>query len=412
VTTVALPSGRVVTLAGAKPPAPLARRALAPLFSELEDALGKEIDVGSLELRDFHTLRAIATRLGYVAEETITLDCRNCGEAFEHAPCAAVPLGPFVDRELDDPELDATLDLSAAHRVPGLGAVRLRARTAAEAAPLFVALARRRLRIDARVVTAMGVAALGDETRPPRIARALERCPDGAFRALGDLYLRAHYPPRLFSIATCPACGARNDVDAPFEREFEPDSPVTSNADPAKDPLPAFDEFALAAREMAEHALGEHARDVAFVVEGGVPACDDGGEPLLGSYLPAAEGTATSPSRSAEIAVFFRTFRAMWAEDGPYDWRAELRETIDHELEHHMGALGGHDPMDEEERRAIDDEARRVVGKKALAREAVSSLARLAGHDLAGFLRRTWLVWAVLAIATVLAILAASRGAD
>jgi hypothetical protein len=99
----------------------------------------------------------------------------------------------------------------------------------------------------------------------------------------------------------------------------------------------------------------------------------------------------------------------MWTEDGPYDWRAELLETIEHELEHHTNELGGHDPMDEEERRAIDDEARRVVGKKALERAAVCALAREAGSDVAGFLRRTWLVWVVLAIATILATFAASR---
>ena len=32
---------------------------------------------------------------------------------------------------------------------------------------------------------------------------------------------------------------------------------------------------------------------------------------------------------------------AMWQEDGPYDWEDELRETVEHEYEHH----GGHDTV-------------------------------------------------------------------
>jgi hypothetical protein len=405
---VALFGGGVVTLPP-PPVRPAARREGAPLFSEVGDALGDAIDVGALALRDFHALRAVATRLGYLAEETVAIDCRNCGAAMEHAPCAAMALGPFEERALDDAELDARIDLAVAHDVPGLGAVRLRDVTAAEAAPLFVALTRRRLRVDARVVAAMGVAAVGGETRATAISRALSRCSEKAFRRVCDLYLRAHYPPRLFSIAVCPSCGARNDVDAPYEREFAPESSLQSNADPGAEPLPPFDDFARVAKELAERALGDHSRDVAFVVDGGVPACDDGGEPLLGSYVPSAPGSDTEPSRSAEITVYYRTFRAMWTEDGPYDWRAELVETIEHELDHHEGALAGHDPMDEEERRAIDEEARRVVGKKALARAAVSSLARERARDVAGFLRRTWFVWAVLAIVTILATLATSR---
>ena len=54
------------------------------------------------------------------------------------------------------------------------------------------------------------------------IAEALARCSDAAWVAIGDLFLRAHYAPRLASVAICPKCGARNDVDAPYEREFEP----------------------------------------------------------------------------------------------------------------------------------------------------------------------------------------------
>ena len=134
-----------------------------------------------------------------------------------------------------------------------------------------------------------------------------------------------------------------------------------------------------------------------FLVEGGVAACDDGGEPLLGSYLPPSPGDASTPSRAGEIAVFFRTFRAMWREEGPYDWEAELDETVAHEFEHHLGALRGDDPMDEHEREAIDLEARRIHGEKALIRRDVAALA----HDFSGFWRRTWPLWLVLVVVTL-----------
>ena len=56
------------------------------------------------------------------------------------------------------------------------------------------------------------------------------------------------------------------------------------------------------------------------------------------------------PERPAEVTIFYRTFRAMWNEEGGYDWEAEIRETIEHELEHHVAFLTGDDPMDEAER--------------------------------------------------------------
>ena len=76
------------------------------------------VDPSTLQLRDFHALRAIAARLGWLAEEPIHIQCHNCGEPMRHVPCAHLELGPFLDGELHDPELDATLDLSVAHPVP------------------------------------------------------------------------------------------------------------------------------------------------------------------------------------------------------------------------------------------------------------------------------------------------------
>jgi hypothetical protein len=418
-----LPSGRVVELSARRGGAARVRGAKAPLFSEvaalvrsgeLELSDGEApIEPASLLLPDFHAVRAIATKMGLLAEETIEIECRNCEATIRIAPCAAMELGPFVDRELRDPELDRTLELGVAHAIPEVHiagrtarSVTFEARTAGEAEPLFRALRRRRFVVSPRVVRAMGVVAMGDERDAGPIARALAACSDEAWDAVTDLYLEASYPPRLFAIAPCPACGARNDVDAPFEREFVAGLsaiPRGSNEDSSAVPFVSREDFARAADELARELQGPGAADVAFLVEDGVPACDEGGEPLLGSYVPAFEGDARSPSHPPEITVYYRTFRAMWTEDGRYDWHAELRETLEHELEHHHAHGRGHDPMDEAERREIDDEAARIVGERAALRGGVSALP----VDFAGFVRKTWPIWVAILVATSIAILAA-----
>jgi hypothetical protein len=136
------------------------------------------------------------------------------------------------------------------------------------------------------------------------------------------------------------------------------------------------------------------AAEVTLLVEGSVPACDEGGHPLLGGYLPPG-GDPEAPVGLAEVTVYHRTFVSMWTEDGPYDWEAELEETIEHELEHHTGWLVGHDPMDDEERDEIADEHARVVGHKTVARAAVRAL----GSDVGEFFARTWLIWLMVAAA-------------
>jgi hypothetical protein len=408
---VHLPSGLVLSLEAKPALTPRARTRGAPLFSELAEVVaggdlvlqadGRPADVRSFELRDFHTLRAIATRLGWLAEEPVEIACRNCGDAFAHSPCAALELGPYVDGELDDPDLDGTLDLSRPHPIPPVrlrgGAVarevELRAVTAGEAEPFHRALRRRRLVLSDRVVAAMRVAALGGERDPRILADALTRCSDEAWGAIGDLFLAAHYPPRLASIALCPRCAARNDVDAPYERELEPSRPTgQSNAEV----FPDFDAFDARARAAFERIAGPLSAEVRLVVDGGVPACDDGGEPLLGGYVPPG-GDASAPMGVGEITLYYRTFRAMWEEDGPYDWAAEVDETIEHELEHHDGWRVGHDPMDDDERGEIARERVRVVGRKAAMRASVSAL----GSDVGGFLARTWPIWLIVAAATV-----------
>jgi hypothetical protein len=386
----------------------------APLFSELVELVSsgdlvlhdprgtrEVLDVRSFDLRDFHALRAIATHLGWLPEEPIEIACRNCDETFEVTPCAGLELGPFVDAELDDPDLDRTLDRSLAHPIPPVPLadsavardVRMRSLTAGEAEPLHRALRRRRLVLSERVVRALGIEALGAERNPRRLADALARCSDEAWEAIGDLFLEAHYPARLASVALCPKCGARNDVDAPYEREMEPGRTTEQSNEEVFPDIDAFDERARSSFE--EHA-GQDLGAVRLVVDSGVPACDDGGEPLLGSYVPAG-GDPTAPVGSGEVTLYYRTFRAMWQEDGPYDWAAEVDETVAHELEHHGAWRVGHDAMDDNERDEIARERERIVGRRVIVRQSVGHL----GRDVAGFLVRTWPIWLIVAAGTV-----------
>jgi hypothetical protein len=358
----------------------------------------RAIDVFALELRDFHALRAIATRVGLLGEEAVKVSCRNCGHPIHLEPCAALELGPFVDAELDDPDLDQTLDLSVRHAIPAidLGDRRVANDVAmvhvsvATAGPLHRALRRRRLPLSERVVTAMGIASLGPERDPRRIAEVLGHCSDEAWSEITDLFLAAHYPPRLSAIAICSKCGARNDVDAPYDREFEPQllSP-TSNAEL----FPEFDAFDACARAFFEELAAEEMPELVLIVDSDVPACDDGGQPLLGAYLPPG-GDPSAPIGLAEITVYYRSFRTMWDENGPYDWRAELDETLTHELEHHKGWCTGHDPMDDDEREEIARERALVVGRKQTMRGGVAAL----GADIRDFIARTWPIWLIVAL--------------
>ena len=418
-----LPSGREVVVAAGATSAAIASPSKG-IFAEtrdrfvsgaidLRDDRGVAIAIDSVALADFHALRALVVRLGFVAEEPVTIDCRNCGEAITHRPSASLPLGPFEDGELHDPELDATLPFGEPHPVPKLGDVVLAPRTLAEAAPLHAELARRTFRITPAIVRAMGIVALGKDENPARIVAALMRATEKTWDLVTDLFLEAHYPPRLFSIAVCPHCGARNDVDAPYDREFEPSlgAHVDSSADTADtheeagidvdsnaQSFPSFEEFDRVTTAIAApHLRDPSAKGVALIVDGDVPACDDGGEPLLGSYVPGYEGDMSAPSRAPEITVFYRTFRAIWEEEGPYDWRAEIEETIAHELEHHVADLTGDDPMDDEERAEIAHERVRVLGKRAVARGEVRALIA----DVRTFLIRTWPIWILLLLATL-----------
>jgi hypothetical protein len=402
---VQLPSRRVVAMCGREGLGRRARRRAAPIFSELIDLVTSgdvalteragSVSIQDLELRDFHALRAIAMRVGWLGEDAVEITCRNCDTTITHMPCAALELGPFIDAELDDDELDTTLATSLPHPIPALTVDGTQARevtlgqvTVRAAGPLHRALRSTRLRLSARVVVAMGIASLGSVRDADRIARALQRSSDEVWGAIRDLFLATHYPRRLCSIAVCPKCAARNDVDAPYEREFSPTLPVQlSNAQL----FPDFDEFDARARALYERVVAGRDSSLALVIDNDIPACDDGGEPLLGAYVPPG-GEPSAPVGRAEITLYYRSFRAMWSEDGPYDWRAELEETLEHELAHHAAWRTGHDSMDDEEREEIAHTRAALVGRRRIRRASVTALA----VDLRDFLVHSWPIWLIV----------------
>jgi hypothetical protein len=246
--------------------------------------------------------------------------------------------------------------------------------------------------------------ALGALTEPVRVARALADCDDEAFAGVTDAFLDAYYPMRLGGVAFCPKCNARNDVDAPYEREFAAAGTARRRQEEAAvrwPPLPAFDAFAERAERIAAPLIEEIPGErVELVIEGGTPAVDDGGEPLLGSYVPPHPGDHSTPTRPPTVTIYYRTFRAVEQDEGPYDWEDELRETIEHELEHHVYFLRGDDPMDDEERAEIDREAVRIVGRREAERRAASSFVA----SLRDFARLTWPLWIIALVALLLTI--------
>lgn len=427
--SLTLPSGARVSLRrrgqgpvrarSASPGAPLFAPALAALTGDVEITVKRAaLDPLALALSDFHVLRAVLVKAGFVEEEPVEIDCLNCGEHLRVSPCERLELGPYEDGELDDPELDRTAETGAPIDVApiALGRVRdattvtLRPRTVEDALPLWEALARDPFEIDEAVVRAMGVASLGPSRDPRRIARALSACEDAAFASVTDAFLATHYPPRLASDVFCTRCRAKNTVDAPYDREFEPsfalegvrEEPGAEDEGVRADGVPPLEEFVEIAHAIADPLIasipGEKAE---LVVESETPAVDDGGVPLLGSYLPPPPKDAPVPTRPPLVTIYYQTFQAIERDEGPFDWEEELRETIEHELEHHVYFLRGDDPMDERERAEIDREIVRVVGRGETTRRTFTAL----GESVADFFRRAWplVVIAALVLAITLA---------
>lgn len=421
---VKLPSGRGVTVTcrrvDAKP---------RDLFGAIETkAIESSIDPFDLPLSDAHVLEAIAAGLGAIDAPPIQIECRNCKKEVSVDAASSLPIDPLLDPPGDE-DLDRAHDFSekwAFSRSLDVGRrrateMRLRPRTLRDRKRLEEILgddAEAPLPIGAPLVRALGVVLVdekGSEVESPiAIARALERADDETFDAAWSTIVRAwdeaHYPPRTLSPAACPLCSARHDLEVVHRPLAWLDAPRESK--PAA-PFASLEEFRARAesiaREVIEAADLPSTDGLEVLVDDDVPPCDDGGEPLLGSYTPTPEAdgdvlrSATSPFT---IALYFRSFRDMY-EDEPYDVDAEIRETIEHELEHHVGFLRGEDPLDDEEREEIAREHARLHGRRTEAQQVAAGVGWLAG-DVGKFLRATWPLWLLVAIA-LLVVVASSR---
>jgi hypothetical protein len=397
---VKLPTGRVVSLLA---------RSSEPRPRDLLQAIERGVVTipSDLALCDANVVEAILAELGAIEKGRVPLTCRNCGESIELV--AELPLAPLTsppgDHELDRP---GRWDRPEWHALPrGIAIARrgtadcfqLARRTLSDRARLESMLGDT-LNVGAPLIRAVGITALGRgetpiTTSPSAIARALDALDDADFDAAWDAISRAydeqHWPPRLLAAMPCPSCGARHDIEA-VRRPLEW---IESREHVETGPFPSFEQFRDRAADIAKEvfsATGLSAiTDVEVLVDDEVPPCDDGGEPLLGSYTPAAEGGLHV------IALYYRTFRSMYA-DEPYDVDAEIRETIDHELEHHVGHLRGDDPLDHEERAEIVRERARRMGVLPQATATPASF-----RDFLRFVRSTWPIWfAVLLLILIL----------
>lgn len=362
-----------------------------------------------LAMRDFHVLRDLLLRTGAIAPEPDDGECRNCDAPLAFDPRTLDPADLETRHAAAPPPTSGPVALPSPLRLPRGGTASeatLEPVTLGEALPLLRALARDEpFRITPRLLAAMGVRALGSLETPVLVARVLGRADDATWFAIEQGYLERNSPPSIREPLTCPRCGTLHEIDVPTPRELEPEAHAREG-DGARDaaPFPDPEAFEALVERIAPAIYDARGiRNVALRVEPGVPATDLAGEPLLGSYEPRQEVDLAGHSQlEFLITLYYESFRRMWRDEGEYDLEAELRETIDHELEHHLFHLAGHDPMDAAERAEARRELRTLYGDRRLAKMAL----REATGDLVAFVRATWpflvLIAAGLAIAALL----------
>jgi hypothetical protein len=344
-----------------------------------------ELSAGSLddlELRDLHTLMACLLRAGWITEPPRTLRCDNCGLERSVRAASTFEWGPLSDGELDDPELDGAYDWRRTQRlslrvrrgrlrsVSGarwpFARLRLGRVTVADLRPLLSPV---RKELTVRPLSLQLLRSLGIEPAGPSRARDLlagiERLGARGLSRLSDMWLDAHVPPRLSAGHPCAECGAVNLTQVPHATAIDwlvgPAMPA--ELEPAPD-FPAPEEFARLVRAAKRRVFAEtHVRGLLVVVEDGIPAVDEGGNPLLGSYVP--HGDVDAP---AVVQLYRRSFEAQKRHDPTFDVKREIFETVEHEVEHHLAFLRGEDPVDDEERLALAKDRERVVGRRELAR--------------------------------------------
>jgi len=366
----------------------------------------------ALALTDFHALRDAAYRIGVIDEDPDPDQrCRNCDTALAPGRLDA-PIAELDQWYLEHPAdpLEPPFPLGTEIRLANgkrAHTFDMEPVTVGRARPLWRALERSSVKITPRIVDALGIRALGDVRDRGAIAQALDRASDDAWAAVETAFVLLNYAPRSHYPYVCPECGALHDVLAPSTREFDADldaedlllgggEPSAAAGDDLA-PFPDEDSFAEMALRIGSEVYAERrVKNIELVVDTGVPPVDGSGEPLMGSYRPMADGDAAGyTSLRFQIDVFYKTFEKMYA-DAPFDVEAELRETIDHEVEHHLHYLSGHDPMDEEERAEALTELERTYGKRAVRRARVTGVL--------GELRT--IAWFVLAAVAVIALIA------
>lgn len=379
------------------------------LVVELEGEVASLERIDQLSLRDYHALRDAAFRLGVVDEEPDPdLRCRNCDEPL--APERGdMPVGELDRWYVEHPEEPLEPPFPFARAIRLANGVRasdfvMKPVTVKQAKPLWRLLERDDGAITPKIVDALGIEAFGDVTDRRVIARTLGEASDEAWAVIETAFLLLNYAARSHYPYVCPKCGTLHDVLAPATREFDldPDAEALLLAGELPDadgapPFPDEDAFAEMALRIGRDVYRERGvANIELVVDDGVPPVDGSGEPLMGSYRPIAEGDhAGYTDLRFQIDVYYKTFEKMY-EEAPFDVEAELRDTIDHEVEHHLHYLSGHDPMDEEEREEALAELQRTYGARAVRRaQAAGILAEL----------RT-LSWFMLAAAIVVGVIA------
>ncbi len=329
----------------------------------------ERIPIERYSLRDFHVLRDLAVRARLLPSEPEVVACDNCDEELSFDP-ASLPLEDLDDRyEGEEPAAETRVDLAQTLRVGSLDATHARMRpiTVADVRPLWRALgADRAFRVSPKLLGAMGLVSLeaADGTRVTdlrAIANALGDAPDATWSRVEEAFLALAYPPRAIASITCPRCETVHDLEVPWPRELEPGQYHPRRDEAA--PFPSAAEFEVSARRVADATFRRlDAGALVLRVEMGVPEVDSGGVPMLGSYAPEPRDDGGT---DFVVRIYYRTFERAFRDDASFDWERELDETLEHEAQHHIYYLSGHDPMDELERAQSERElVRRVGGEK------------------------------------------------
>lgn len=364
-------------------------------------------EVDELFVSDFHLVRDLAERFGVIEPQPHpALTCRNCRHALDVDPVGADP-----ESLLAEPPVFEHPPMRWAEAVDGVRGALMDPVRVRDARALWRCLVAPEPVLDAAVVRGLGVVELTLEDgttldTAESIAERMNASSDALLDVITAAYDLVQYPPRMRFGLVCPECGAVHDVPTPSIREDDPPPEafdVLFGAIEEEGAMLDIDAFSAAVERFAAEVFEDRGvANIDVVVDEGVPPVDDSGEPLMGSYQPIHEnhgGTFTDVR--FEIALYYQTFVSMFAE-APYDVDAEIRETLDHEVEHHLHHLSGHDPLDAEERAEARADLERTFGKDAVRRAERDALRRELGQMGRVFF------WGLLVLAIGLALLVAA----